>query len=1113
MGNIRMGLNRRACRLLLFVTFCHFAMAAPAQDRTAAQALTYGRVPLNFEANRGQTNPQTRFLVHGRGYTAHLTTDGMILSLRTKPAAASNPQPQSSGINAVKTVEIRLQGANAKPTAVGEQQQPGIVNYFIGSNPANWRTGIPTYAQVRYKDVYPGIDLVYHGNHQQLEYDFEVRPGANPDQIAFEIRGAQSAELNKAGNLTLDASGGYLQMQCPVVYQRLNGKKVPIQGAYIMRDRTHVGFKISQYDRNQPLVIDPVLVYATYLGGSGVDVAGGTAVDGSGNLYITGYTDSADFASTPDPLPANANHVFVSKLDASGSHLLYTDYIGGNGEDYGAALVLDSSSGVFVTGSTSSSDFPVVNGYQQQALGPYTGFLTHISPDGSSLSYSTYLGGSTMDLPAAIAINQSGQVYVAGYTLSRDYPVINAYQGSVSPNQGGVYGGYGFVTKFSQDGSSLLYSTYLGGSSNVAQPCGTSTCWPAPYNFVSTISVDANDNAYVAGTTNTYNFPATTGSYLSTNNTTGNAYIGFVSKLSGAGALSYSTYFYGSSGNPVSIASIAVDTTGSAYIAGSADSDGTFPITTTSLCDPGVYGFECSYAFVTKFDPAGATLLYSTFLGPQNYASPSSILLDSQTNAYILANTSSPLFSTVNPLQGYDSGLDVLLIEINPDASAQVFSTYLGGSGDEVPSGMAIDNEENVYIAGSTSSADFPVTQGAFQSQFAGSNDAFLAKIFTGSAPLIALSTTALQFPATVVGAQSQPVNVQLQNLSAMPLTISSISVSGDFSQTNDCGNTLGANSSCILAVTFIPSASGNRSGAVVLNDNAAGAPQSISLQGTGTASTVGLSLATLSFSATAVGTSSVAQTVSLTNQGGASLKISSVQVTGDFSQTNNCPASLSSGSQCTFQVVFSPKVAGSRSGSLAVSDSGAGSPQSVTLSGTGSDFVLNGSTSIVAVNSGATATYTIQVNPVGGAFSSTVVLSCSQVPSQATCKAAPDPVTPGANGSSVTVTIATGGSSSSSSMRQFRDTRSTYAAWVQLQGLGLAGLVFMGAGFRRKKLPMTLGLLSIMLLLSLAMGCAGGTGVAQQSGKTTPPGTYTVVVTGTSGALKHSVDLTLVVQ
>ncbi len=1203
-------------RWLLAVTCAYAGLPLSAQTRPASQSAGYGRLPLTFEANYGQANPQAKFLTRGRGYTAHLTTDGMVLSLRSKqdPVSTAQATGRSQAKSTNSVLEIKLDGAKANPTAVGEQLQPGVVNYFIGRNPANWHTNIPTYARVRYKSVYPGIDLVYHGNNQQLEYDFELQAGARPDQIAFEIRGANQSELDGSGNLVLTVHGTKLEVQCPVVYQVVNGQRQPVKGSYVMKDPTHVGFEISEYDRSQPLVIDPVLAYATYLGGSGNEVTGGTAVDPAGNLYIIGYTNSSDFPSGTDGLPAGANHVFVSKLNPSGTSLIYTDYLGGNGQDYGVGLVLDSSNGAFVTGSTTSSNFPTVNAYQQTQPGPYTGFLTHISADGSSIVYSTYLGGSTFDQPTSIAINQSGQVYVAGYTMSQNFPVVNALQGSVSANQGGSYGEYGFVTKFSQNGSSLVYSTYLAGSSNVVQTCGSTPCYPSPYSALSAISLDANDNAYVVGTTNTYDFPATAGTFQPTNTTSSNAYVGTVTKLTNAGALAYSTYFYQSSESPMSIASVAVDSTGAAYITGAAQSDGTFPVTTTSLCDPGVYGFDCSYAFVTKFDPSASTLLYSTFLGPYNYASPVSILLDSQSDAYVLTSTTSPQYQTVNPIQAYDNGLDVLLVEINPDASAQLFSTFLGGASDEMPTGMALDSEENVYVVGGTSSSDFPVTQGTFQTQYAGSNDGFLAKIFTGTAPIISISSTALQFPNTIVGALSQAISVQLQNLSAMPLTLSSVSVSGDFSQTNTCGNTvaayatcnfalvfapttsgprsgslvisdnaqagsqavslqgtglsvvaslsasaltfpstavgsasasqsvtltnqgnaslsitlisvsgdfsqtnncgssLAANASCAIAVTFVPTAAGSRTGSLTLADSAAGGSQLVSLQGTGTSSSVALSTAALTFPTTALGASSAAQPVTLTNQGSVTLRITSIQSTGDFSQTNNCPSSLDAGSRCTIQIVFSPTASGSRSGSLAIGDNGAGSPQSVALTGTGADFSMTALPASVTVGSGSTATYTIQVNSVGGTFSNAVSLACSQLPSQASCKLSPGSVTPGSKGASVSVTISTNGSSSSFATTQFRNEPVTYAAWIQVQSLGLFGIAFMGAGFRRKKWLAAAGLALVLLLLCFTVGCAGGTGIAQQS-KTTPSGTYTVLVTGTSGSLKHSTNLILVVQ
>src|SRR4029077_5704291 len=561
--------------------------------------------------------------------------------------------------------------------------------------------------------------------------------------------------------------------------------------------------------------------------------------------------------------------------------------------------------------------------------------LSKLSADGSSLLYSSYLGGSTFDQPTGIAIDNLAEVYVAGFTQSQDFPVANAYQPTVSANQAGMFGDYGFLTKFSSDGSSLIFSTYLAGNSNVVQDCGT-PCWPSPYNVVSGISLDASGNAYVTGTTNTYNFPVTTGVYLTSNTTQQDADIGFVSKFSGAGSLDYSTYFYGSGGDPVSISAIAVDGSGSAYVTGVAVSDGTFPVTSTSICDPGSAGFACSYAFVTKFDSAASTLLYSTFLGPNNFASPQAIALDGNNNAYILADTRSAAFGITNGMELYSNGLDVLLVEIDPAATTELLATYIGGAGDDEASGMALDSNGNIYVTGSTNSADFPTTQSAFQTVAGGNADAFIAKIGPASAPGVSLSPYSLQYASLAVGSSSQPQTVMLRNMGSSPLTISSITASGDFSESDDCGTGVSAAASCTLSVTFTPSAAGTRSGSVVIRDNAAGSPHVISLTGFGTGAGVSLNPGTLVFSSQLVGTSSAAQSVTLTNTGNSALTVSGIQVTGDFAQTNNCPSSLAAASSCAINVTFTPVAPGTRTGSLIINDNVQGTPQTVNLTGTG---------------------------------------------------------------------------------------------------------------------------------------------------------------------------------
>ncbi len=1296
--------------------------AAQQSAQPAPQAVrNYGHLPLTFEANQGQAAGQVKFLSRGHGYTTFLTAGAMVLNLRASHVESTSnkngSQAASSQSSTRATLQFRLIGANNNPQVVGEDPQSGRVNYFIGKDPSKWYTNVPTYGKIRYKNVYPGIDLIFYGNHQQLEYDFAVAPKADPRQIQFQINGASQISLDEQGNLVLDVNGAKLHFQSPVVYQESNGQRVPVVGGYAMKDESHIGFQISNFDATKPLVIDPVLVYSTYLGGSGADQPSGIAVDNSGNVYVAGYTDSADFPlASLGSLPSNTDHVFVAKLDSTGSNLVYADYIGGNSDDYAVALVLDNANEVYVTGSTQSSNFPVVNAYQSQQPGPSTGFVTRISADGSAILYSTYLGGNNYDQPAGIAIDNSGEVMVAGYTQSQNFPVANAYQATAQANQGGIYGTYGFLTKFSVDGSSLVYSTYFAGNSNVEEG---GCCWVSPFNTINAIAADADGNAYVTGSTNTYNFPVTSGSYSTTNTTQQNATVAFVSKFNSAGGLDYSTYFYDPSGYTVSTASIAVDGSGSAYITGSAYSDTTFPVTSTSICNPGTQGSACGNAFVTKFNPAASALTYSTFLGANNDATPSSITLDANNDAYVLASSSSSSFAEVDGIEAYDSQDDVMLVEIDPDGSSQLFATYIGGSGDDEPSGIVVDADGNMYIAGSTDSDDLPATQGAFQTVTGGNTDAFIAKIGPASAPAVALTPYSLQFAATTVSSTSQPQTVLLRNMGSAALSISSITASGSFAQTNDCGSSVAAASSCTISVTFTPSAQGASSGSIAVADDASGAPHTVALSGVGEGGSSGspapdavLAPASLTFSSTPVGRSGLAQSATLTNAGNASLTIGNIQTSGDFSQTNTCSNSLAAGSSCSISVVFTPSAEGTRTGSLTVSDnsqtstqtvnltgtgtagtlvvtssslsfssvqvgssasqsltvsntgnaaasinglqitgdytqinncpslisgganctitvvftptaagtrsgvltltSGAqstqqtvslsgtgiqgdlvvsptslafsstplgtlsasqavvlknsggaslslggvqiagdykdtnncgatlaagasctvnitftptatgtlsgsltvtgsvGSPQTIALSGIASDFSLSSSAIEGSIQPGASATYTLTATAVGGSFPNEIALACSGLPAHATCSFSPASLTPGATKATTTLTISTTDSIAENTPAVPARQKPMNGLWMQVQGLGLVGMVLANGKKRSKKAAILVLLVLLVLGMLFMSGCAGGTGIAPQTGS---PQSFSITVTGTSGSLQHTVPVTLTVQ
>ena len=1205
--------------LPLLVTARPLLAQQTAPPRTSTRSTNYGRLPLTFEANHGQTNHQVNFLSRGPGYTAFLTGGAMVLSLSpsqivtTAPGAkaALTPEQRSKA-----TVDFRLLGAAKNPMAVGEDLQRGKVNYFIGNDHRKWQTNVPTYARVRYKNVYPGIDLVYYGNHRQLEYDFAISPGADLNRIQFEIRGASEIQLDESGDLILKVDGGELHFQSPILYQEVTGQRVIVNGGYVMTDATHVAFHVAKYDQSKPLVIDPVLVYSTYLGGSGDDQPMGIAVDGSGSAYVAGYTNSPDFPlASPGSLPPNSYHVFVAKLDATGTGLVYTDYLGGNSQDYGYALTLDSTNDVWVTGSTGSSNFPMVNPYQGTYPGSFNGFVSKISADGASLLYSSYLGGNGSDSPSGIRVDGASEIIVAGTTTSTDFPVANAYQPTVAPNQGGLFGNYGFLTKFSPDGSYLVYSTYFGGNSNVGQSCGSTTCWPSPYSAIAGVAADGSGNAYVAGTTNTYNFPATPGAYLTTNSTQQNGEMGFIGKFSTSGSLAYSTYFYESSGILTTVNAIAVDSVGSAYVTGAALSDGTFPVTSTSICDPGIYGFGCSYAFVTKFDATGSSLLYSTFLGPNNNANPQAIVLDPNNDVYVLASTAGSSFSLVNGIEPYSNGNDLLLAEIDPLAGAELFATYLGGSGDDNPAGLAIDSSGNMYVGGSTISTDFPTTQGAFQNTLAGNTNAFVAKIGVAAAPAVSLSPYSLQFASQNVGSTSQPQSVLLRNMGSAALTISSLTASGDFAESDNCGTNVPAAGSCMLSVNFTPTTVGQRTGSIVIQDDAGRSPHVVNLSGSGSGPLAALTPSRLTFSSQSVGTSSSPHTVTLTNGGNTALSISGIQIAGDYAQTNNCPASLAAGSTCTINVTFTPTTSGTRTGTvtisdsalgspqiagltgtgsvvaaaavtptsltfpsqsvgtssaaqivtvastgntalsiigiqiagdykqtnncpaslaagstctinvtftpttsgtrtgtITISDSASGSPQTVSLTGTGSDFSLASAPNSDTIKAGSTATYTLSVAPVGGVFARAVKLSCSGAPAKATWNLSSSSVTPGSNPASVTLTITTTATSAEVAPLRPAPNQFVFAAWFQIPGFGLFGLMLTGSKHWRKKLT-TLIMLALLLASLLFMcACAGGTGIVSQTQGTTP-GTYIVTVTGASGALQHSLPMTLTVQ
>ena len=606
----------------------------PAQTASQQIQAAYTKLPLSFEANLGQTDASVKFLSHGSGSHLYLTPTEAVLTL-TQPQPQSNhlthKDPKPANIHTSSSVvRMQLISANPSPQMTGVQPQRGKVNYFLGNDPKHWHTNIPTYAQVKYQQVYPGVDMVYYGNQQQLEYDFIVAPGANPNIIKLAFAGVDKVSVNREGDLTLVVGTKSVQMHKPVVYQTVNGsKQVIANNNYIINNSNTVSFGLGRYDRTRPLIIDPVLSYSTYLGGSGADEGTGIAVDRAGNAYIIGQTFSTNFP-TQNPLQA-ANgggyfDAFVTKLNPDGEALVYSTYFGGNNEEVGKSIAVDRAGNAYITGQTGSSNFPTQNPLQAASIGSYDAFITKLNPDGDALVYSTYLGGSNYDYGNSITVDRAGNAYITGYTISTNFPTQNPLQAS--------YGGDvdAFITKLNQNGDALVYSTYLGGSD---------------YDQGSGIAVDRAGNAYITGQIGSTNFP--TQNPLQAAN--GGGYDAFITKLNPDGdALVYSTYFGGSNSDYGN--SIAVDRAGNAYITGQTGSSN-FPIQNPLQAANGGGQFD---AFITKLNPDGDALVYSTYLGGSNSDGGTGIAVDRAGNAYITGYTQSTNFPTQNPLQAANSG-------------------------------------------------------------------------------------------------------------------------------------------------------------------------------------------------------------------------------------------------------------------------------------------------------------------------------------------------------------------------------------------------------------------------------------------------------------------------
>ena len=984
--------------------------ASPARQLAA----NYGKLPLGFEANEGQTDGRVKFLSRGRGYSLFLTGNEAVLTLHKAANVSPTFRSARAGLKSGATIPVgkpttdngqlttdsvlrmKLVGANAHAAVAGAEQLPGKSNYFIGNDPKKWRTNVPTYAQVKYQGVYPGVDLVYYGNQGgQLEYDFVVAPGADPSAIALDVAAGLSRhsssknggvtpplQIAADGDLVIKIGDGDVRLHKPVVYQEQSTVHSPqltvqdetrrsklgnrqsaidnrqfVDGHYVLTADNQIHFAVGAYDHTRPLVIDPSVVYSTYLGGTHYDQANAIAVNSSG-VYVTGYTSSSNFPTTAGAYQTENNevngyNVFVTELNPAGTALIYSTYLGGSGQDYGTAIALDSSGDAYVTGYTRSGNFPTLHplsGGGNLLDGAYQeAFVAALNPTGTGLIYSTYLGGTGTSIDGqaygdtgyGIAVSSAG-VFVTGQTYSSNFPTNNPLPGGGSLGVNATANAFVSLLTFDTDGDELRLasSTYLGGNNKDG-------------GFA--IAVDSNNNAYVTGVTNSDNFPTTDGAY---NTTYPGGIVAFVTKMNWNNpnlTLIYST-FLGVVGNDTG-GGIAVDSNNNVYVAGETYSH-TFPTTSLGATWPGGE----TGGFVSVLNAAGSALVYSTYLGGTNSDYATAIALDSSANIYVTGFTSSNNFPvSPNNIAGFSQCCldtegeleNAFVVELN-SSSGFVYGSFLGGNVEDVGTGIAVDSLGNVYVAGYVRGAQlFPgISAGVFQPTYGAgaAGNAFITKISASSAPAVTFTTNPLAFGSVAVNSTST-LSETITNSGSASLDITNFFFSTGsppftFASGGTCntdGQSLNAGASCTVEITFSPTAAGAATGTFTITDNAGGSPQSVSLTGTGTTPVAGVAPSSLTFSSQNVGTTSASQPVTLSNTGTGALTITSIAASANFGETSTgasaCGSSVAAGGSCTINVTFTPTATGSLTGTLTITDNSNGvaeSTQTVNLSGTG---------------------------------------------------------------------------------------------------------------------------------------------------------------------------------
>jgi hypothetical protein len=1056
-----------------------------------AQSLL-SHLPLIFEPNQGQADSDVKFVARGAGYSLYLDPTGAIL-------ATPKPRGSSSRGN-VEAVRMTLVGANPAAAIAGSDRLPGKSNYFIGNDPKKWHTGIPQFAGVRYQNVYPGIDLVFYGSQGHLEYDFKVAPGADPAEAELQFDGATTLELS-GGDLLLKGTSADVRLQAPHIYQSAEGGQQPVEGRFVLRAANRVGFEIGSYDRSRELVIDPTISYSTYFGGTGSETSPSIAVNGNGFIYLAGSTTSTDLPKTANALQGTLNgaqNIFILEIDptiAGTGGVAYLTYLGGSGTDTSVGLAVDNGGNVFVAGSTTSANFPSVNGYVSSVASAgmshvFVSEITQITTALPALAYSTVLAGNGADVASGMAIDNNRDVFVTGTTTSTNsvlspsivFPASflpTPFQQAPSPGSTIQF----FVTKVDTKNigvASVPYSTYFGG--------GT------PSGAVATgggIVVDSTGNVYFGGTTNFYNSQESQGGggSLATDFPILNAYQpcldtpplttitfpiscaaptttpfptdAFVAKLNpanaqtGAQQLLFSSYF-GGAGSDSSTA-LTIDTGAAAiYVTGTTDSSD-FVIPT------GIAPFQmCLDTPVNPVPPATCTTLTGA-----------------PTDAYVAKFT--------NPIES--TGTTATLVGLS-------YFSYLGGTGTDSGSAIAVDTAGGALLTGSTSSTDFPTSTGAIQTHLAGTENAFFAHINTTTV----VGTNTVASYSTYFGGNgtdhgtSIALDPNLNIYFAGDTTSTNLQTQGGLQPTLNGTNSDAfavrlqpASDLCIRCVLPVLSpASG-----IVSAGNTVTITYTITNNGPDLATNITVS-GSVTTGATFGSASAGSGTCSAPTGGSVVCTIPTLQ----------------SGSTSTVAFTATPTKAGSYSATATVTAANnTNTSTTATASFTATDFSISILPSSQTVLAGGMATYSVLVTPAQ-TFGNNVSLTCGSLPVGASCAFNPSSLTfngPGAQTSTLNLTTTARPVTTISSIK-WRGP--LYALWLMAPGMALLGI---GDKRRRNRMLGLLAVLTVLVVVAMQPACSSTK--QQQTVTGTPAGSYPLTVTATSGSFTQSVGFSLTVR